>query len=99
MKRSQEFNLLETATEVLRAIAHPLRLSIIEMLHREKEMSVTRIFEELKVEQAIASHHLRIMKDKGVVGVRRDGKNSFYFLVDEGFFNIYTTLLQTQQGN
>lgn len=98
MKRNQNFNMLEAATEVLRAIAHPMRLSIIEMLHREQEMTVTRIFEELKVEQAIASHHLRIMKDKGVVGVRRDGKNSYYFLSDKGFFQIYETLLNTQQG-
>ena len=97
MKHSLNFNALESATEVLRAIAHPLRLLIIDMLHRDKEMSVTMIFEALQVEQAIASHHLRILKDKGVVGVRRDGKNSYYYLTQEGFYRIYETLLQTQQ--
>lgn len=97
IKRNRNFNELESATEVLRAIAHPMRLSIIEMLHRDKEMSVTMIFEELQIEQAIASHHLRIMKDKGVVGVRRDGKNSYYYLTDPGFYRIYETLLETQQ--
>lgn len=97
IKRNRNFNELESATEVLRAIAHPMRLSIIEMLHRDKEMSVTMIFEELQIEQAIASHHLRIMKDKGVVGVRRDGKNSYYYLTDAGFYRIYETLLETQQ--
>ena len=92
MKRNQNFNTLESATEVLRAIAHPMRLSIIEMLYRDKEMSVTMIFEELQIEQAIASHHLRILKDKGVLGVRRDGKNSNYALTSEAYYHVITTL-------
>ncbi len=86
------FQFLETATETLRAIAHPHRLLIVEMLHEQKEMNVTSIFERLGIEQAVASHHLRILKDRGVVQSRRDGKNTFYALADEDFYLIFEVL-------
>jgi ArsR family transcriptional regulator len=86
------FQFLETATEVLRAIAHPHRLLIVEMLFQEKTMNVTEIYERLGIEQAVASHHLRILKDRGVVQVRRDGKNSNYSLTSEEYFKILNVL-------
>lgn len=91
-KSAYTFSFLENATETLRAIAHPQRLLIIEMLHAEKSLTVTEIHERLGIEQAVASHHLRILKDRGVVQVRRDGKNSNYALTSAAFFQIITTL-------
>ncbi len=89
------FAFLETATEILRAIAHPHRLLIVEMLYRNKSMNVTEIYERLGIEQAVASHHLRILKDRGVVAVRRDGKNSYYSLTNDIYFSILEVLEQT----
>jgi DNA-binding transcriptional ArsR family regulator len=83
---------LTTSTEMLRAIAHPIRLAIIDVLHKGKEMTVTEIYEALKIEQAIASHHLRILKDKKVVASKRDGKNSYYTLRSDDFANILAVL-------
>jgi len=82
------FQFLETATEVLRAIAHPHRLLIVEMLFQQKTMNVTEIYERLGIEQAVASHHLRILKDRGIVQVRRDGKNSNYSLTSDEYYVI-----------
>ena len=87
-----DFAFLETATETLRAIAHPHRLLIVEMLYHGKSMNVTEIYERLGIEQAVASHHLRILKDRGVVLVRRDGKNSNYALTNDAFFQILEAL-------
>ena len=86
------FPFLETATEVLRAVAHPHRLLIIEMLYQQKTMNVTEVHEQLGIEQAVASHHLRILKDRGVVQVRRDGKNSNYSLTNEEYYKILEVL-------
>ncbi len=86
------FPFLETATEMLRAIAHPHRLLILEMLFQSKEMNVTEVYERLGIEQAVASHHLRIMKDRGIVQVRRDGKNSFYSLTSDEYFKVLEVL-------
>jgi ArsR family transcriptional regulator len=86
------FQFLEASTETLRAIAHPHRLLIMEMLYQEKSLNVTEIYEKLGIEQAVASHHLRILKDRGVVQVRRDGKNSNYSLTDDRYYKILLVL-------
>ncbi|MEL6191434.1 MAG: metalloregulator ArsR/SmtB family transcription factor [Bacteroidota bacterium] len=82
---------LETSTEVLRAIAHPIRIAIIDLL-KDGKLSVTEIHKRLKIEQAIASHHLRILKDKRVLSAQRDGKNTFYSLRSEEFADILSSL-------
>lgn len=83
---------LEVGTEVLRAIAHPIRLTIIDLLNDNEKLSVTEIYEALKIEQAIASHHLRILKDKRVVAARREGKKSYYYLRSKDFSTIIFAL-------
>ncbi|HMX40270.1 MAG TPA: metalloregulator ArsR/SmtB family transcription factor [Saprospiraceae bacterium] len=82
------FGFLESATETLRAVAHPHRLLIVDMLYQQKALNVTEMQERLGIEQAVVSHHLRILKDRGVVNVRRDGKNSYYSLTHESFYKI-----------
>lgn len=71
---------LDHCASVLKAIAHPLRIAIIELLEDQDKLSVTEIHEQLQVEQAVASHHLGILKNKGVLVSHRDGKNMRYEL-------------------
>ena len=71
---------LEKASGMLKAIAHPVRISIIGCLENGKSKSVTEIHNQVGIEQSAASHHLGILKDKGVLGSRRDGKNTYYHL-------------------
>lgn len=71
---------LENAASKLRAMAHPMRIAIIDMLNEVDMMSVTEIYERLEIEQASASHHLNILKNKGVLVSKRDGKKIFYAL-------------------
>ena len=71
---------LESAAGKLRAISHPMRIAIIDLLSKGEKMSVTEIFESLNIEQATASHHLNILKNKGVLCSRGDGKKIYYSL-------------------
>ncbi len=95
MKTHFNINFLENATETLRAIAHPIRIAIIDMLYKNEKLSVSEIHEQLKIEQAVASHHLRILKNKNVVAVTRDGKNSFYSLSNKDYYTIIEVLTNT----
>ena len=79
-KTNLDITKLEEAASRLRAIAHPMRIAIIGMLEDKSKMNVTEIYETLKIEQASASHHLNILKNKGVLASKRDGKNTYYFL-------------------
>jgi len=83
---------LEKAANMLKAIAHPMRISIINFLEGGKKLTVTEIHELLKIEQSTTSHHLGILKDKGVLASKREGKNTYYFLKNENLSNIVECL-------
>ena len=71
---------LEAAANMLKAIAHPMRIAILSFLEEDVSLTVTEIHERLGIEQSTTSHHLGILKDKGVLISKRVGKNTFYSL-------------------
>jgi DNA-binding transcriptional ArsR family regulator len=76
-------NRLDTAANMLKAIAHPMRIAILKHLEGGKRLTVTEIHELLGIEQSTTSHHLGILRDKGVLCSKREGKNTFYYLKHE----------------
>ena len=81
--RELDADRLEIAASMLKAIAHPMRIAILKHLEGGKRLTVTEIHELLGIEQSTTSHHLGILKDKGVLCSKRDGKNTFYYLKHE----------------
>ncbi len=79
---------LERAANMLKAIAHPIRLSIVGSLENGGKRNVTEIHKHLGIEQSTASHHLGILKDKGVLASKREGKNIVYFLKHDNLKTI-----------
>jgi DNA-binding transcriptional ArsR family regulator len=69
---------LERAANMLKAIAHPMRIAILNFLEDGQKKTVTEIHEKLGIEQSTTSHHLGILRDKGVLVASREGKNSYY---------------------
>ncbi|MCH7556120.1 MAG: winged helix-turn-helix transcriptional regulator [Planctomycetes bacterium] len=77
----------EHAAEVLKAIAHPIRLQIVELLHAG-EMCVGDIVEALGGKQAITSQQLNMMKAKGVLSSRRDGARVYYRIENKNVIKL-----------
>ena len=71
---------LNVSTAIMRALAHPLRLRIIALLQTHQPASVQTIYTELDMEQSVASQHLRILRDTGLVQTQRRGKFVEYLL-------------------
>jgi DNA-binding transcriptional ArsR family regulator len=71
---------LSAMADVLKVIAHPVRLEIIELLEVIPKMCVSEMLDRINIEQSQLSHHLSKMKDKGVLKSERDGKKIFYSL-------------------
>ena len=71
---------LEAVAFILKTIAHPSRIAIIDMLKNGEELPVGEISSKLGMEQSLTSHHLSNMKLKGILGSRREGRSIFYFL-------------------
>src|SRR3989338_7106230 len=67
--------------EMCKVFSNPTRLEILNLL-RDKKMSVTELINKTKLSQANISQHLSIMKSKGIVSSKRDGKNIFYKLTN-----------------
>ncbi len=79
---------LDRAANMLKAIAHPMRISILNYLEDGQKLTVSEIHELLNIEQSTTSHHLGILKDKGVLNSQREGKNTYYFLKHDTLSNI-----------
>jgi len=75
------------AADVLKAVAHPIRLQVVELLEAG-EMCVGRISEALGEKQAITSQQLNTMKDKGILASRREGTKVFYRLENENVTQV-----------
>jgi DNA-binding transcriptional ArsR family regulator len=90
--RELDLDRLETAATMLKAIAHPMRIAILKNLEGGKRLTVTEIHELLGIEQSTTSHHLGILRDKGVLCSKREGKNTFYYLKYEVLSQIVDCL-------
>ncbi len=77
----------EHVAEVLKAIAHPVRLQIVELL-QSGEMRVGDIVEALGGKQAITSQQLNMMKAKGVLSCRRDGARVYYRIENKNVIKL-----------
>ena len=92
MEQQLDIKKLGEAAKKLKAMAHPLRIAIIELLMANEKLSVTEIHEKLNLEQAVTSHHLGILKDKGVLDSVREGKNIYYKLKHNQISNIVSCI-------
>jgi DNA-binding transcriptional ArsR family regulator len=71
--------LFEKQAEIAKAIAHPLRIAVIDFL-REGEKCVCDIAEHVGSERSNVSRHLSVMVHAGVLDCRKDGLKVFYRL-------------------
>ena len=73
---------LNKAYLILRALRHPLRQSILKQLtgdgNKGLELTVTEIYNKQRIEQSVASQHLAILRNAGIVQTRREGKFIYY---------------------
>jgi ArsR family transcriptional regulator len=70
-----------TRADFFKALAHPTRLQILELL-RPGERCVCEIFPALDMIQPNVSRHLAILKKEGLVQSRKDGLKVIYWISD-----------------
>ena len=73
---------LDVDAGVLKVVAEPLRLRIVQLLAVE-ELCVCHLAEDLGVAQPLVSHHLRILRDAGLVATERYRYWTYYHLERE----------------
>ncbi|MEM1328005.1 MAG: metalloregulator ArsR/SmtB family transcription factor [Bacteroidota bacterium] len=71
---------LERISNILKVVAHPLRLGIVYLLEQYPQLSVSEICEMLNEEQSLVSHHLKNMRLSGLLAAKRKGRSMMYSL-------------------
>jgi len=78
----------EVAAQVLKALAHPIRLGVIELLE-DGEKTSTQLFEELGCSQSMMSQQLKILNQQGLVSIRKEGAQKYYSLKNTDFLQLF----------
>jgi len=88
-----KFKEFEQQAEKVKVMGHALRLAILGLLIKKHKLSVTEIFQEIGIEQAVASHHLRLLKSAGIVSLTKSGKHSYYYIANDSIRIVYEQLI------
>lgn len=79
--------LSEFKADFFKALAHPLRISILDAL-RDGELTVNEISQRFEVEQANASQQLAVLRNRNIVVTRKEGANVYYSASDKSIFKL-----------
>lgn len=74
-------------SEFFKALAHPLRIQIIDAL-RGGEIGVSDLCSRLKVEQSSVSQQLAQLRSRNIVVGRKEGQNVYYSIRDKAIFRL-----------
>lgn len=61
--------------DVMKALAEPVRLQILDMLQRRGETACTDVYAVLGLSKANASHHFRILRESGLIRATMHGRD------------------------
>lgn len=80
-----------TSTKILKALADPKRLRIVDMLSCG-ELCACKILEEFHITQPTLSHDMKVLMEAGIVRKRPEGKWIYYSLDEENLRIFYEQL-------
>ncbi len=95
MIMSKDEEILEELSEFFKAFSHPVRLKIIINL-MEGPQCVKNLGETLDMSQPSISQHLSILRNKGIVGCRREGSLICYYIKDPRVKKLYNLLIKEE---
>jgi len=91
------FEEAEIRAKIIKAMAHPVRLMVIEFL-KNREHSFSEIFDLFRIDKSTVSKHLLVLKEAGIVSSRKDGADMIYRLVVPcvtDFFSCVTAVIES----
>jgi ArsR family transcriptional regulator len=76
---------LAALAERLKAVADPTRLRMLELLVQQPSaLCVCEITDQFTLHQPTISHHLRLLREAGLIAGEKRGTWSYYWATDEG---------------
>ena len=84
---------------LLKAIAHPIRIQIIRLIFEHEILSVSSIHKLLNIEQPVISLHLGILRKQGVIMAEKRGKSSYYFITNRSIVQVIEIIYNDFHSN
>ena len=87
----------EIRAKIIKAMAHPVRLMMIEFL-KTGEQSFSDVFDLFHLDKSTVSKHLLVLKEAGIVSSRKDGSDMIYRLqvpCVTDFFTCVTAVIES----
>jgi ArsR family transcriptional regulator len=91
------FDEAEIRAKIMKAMAHPVRLMIVDFL-KKKEHSFSEIFDLFQLDKSTISKHLLVLKEAGIISSRKDGLEMYYKLdvpCVTDFFSCVTAVIES----
>lgn len=73
--------IFQAHAEICASLSNEKRLRIIDLLG-EEELSSGELSDKLKIKRPNLAQHLFVLKERGIIEMRRQGKNTFYRISD-----------------
>ncbi len=86
-------DILQKKAEYFKALAHPTRLKILDLLTKGEycvceEICVCDLLKELQLEQSNVSQHLAVLRKQGIVTSRKQGMKVLYSIKNPGVYEV-----------
>lgn len=80
MSRPNDSKVYEQAARMLKSVAHPVRIEMINLLIKRKKLTVNVLKDRLGISQSMTSQHLAILRQAGIVGCEKQANTCQYFI-------------------
>jgi len=92
MDKNKKLNLLTEKAELLKVLAHPVRLCILNCLLTET-CNVTGLVTQMEIPQSTVSQHLSKLRSAGIIKGHRNGLEVKYQVIDKEIIEVLDILL------
>src|SRR3989338_543440 len=80
MTNKKDARAFNAAAKMLKSVAHPVRIEIINHLMEKKSLTVNDLKERLKITRSMTSQHLAVLKSAGIVACDKQANACHYFI-------------------
>ena len=82
---------------LLKCICDETRFEILELLQKNSELCVNDFVVKLKKDQPLVSHHLKTLKNCGVVKSRDEGKKTMYSISNDQLSDVISSITKASR--
>lgn len=86
--KKEEVKTFNSAARMLKAVAHPVRVKIIDFLSQEERLSVNDLKEKLNITQSMTSQHLAQLRNARILDHVKEANICYYYILNKNVLKL-----------